>query len=134
MKFTIGIDPGKSTGVAIYDRQSKKLIALSNENFVSALNLIKTSVAPDDVFACVVEVPRTKANWHKDKSGTTAHNIGRVCREAELMSAMLMDMGYKVITQPPKGKVKANVFKQITGWEGSSNEHTRDAAMLCFDL
>lgn len=36
---------------------------------------------------------------------------------------------------PPKNnktKLDATKFKQITGWKERTNEHGRDAAMLCF--
>ena len=128
--YTIGIDPGKDTGFALYDRANKQIKELLTLNFVSTINYMKRFPV-DSIFAVVVEVPATKANWH---NSSAAHNVGRVCRESELMAAMLVDMGFNVITQHPKGKVDAKRFTLITGWENRNNQHQRDAGMLCFGL
>jgi hypothetical protein len=33
-----------------------------------------------------------------------------------------------------KTKIKAEAFKRLTGWQGQTNEHSRDAAMMVFGL
>ena len=133
MSVSIGIDPGKTTGLAVYDRDHNKLVRLESTTFWGAYSTVLTEY--HDVFAVVIEVPKTKHNWHKDKSGITAHNIGRVCREAELLAIGLELAGLNVITQHPKGKINHNMFCRITRWsEGRTNDHTRDAGMLCYGV
>ena len=129
-RITVGIDPGKNTGYAEYDRVEKRLTVLLTLDFVSTINRLR-SIDKDTVYAVVIEVPMTKINWHGPKA---AHDVGRVCRESELLAAMIIDMGFNVITQHPKGKICSKRFDLITGWKGRSNQHCRDAAMLAFGL
>lgn len=133
-RFTIGIDPGVKTGFAVYDRELKKINRLLTLCFVSTIRLIEAEYPDEEVFAVVVEVPKTKKNWHGPKA---AHDVGRVCRESELMAAMLIEKGYSVITQHPSGIGKdmtKDAFSKLTGWPKWSNGHTRDAGLLCFGL
>ena len=129
-RITIGIDPGTHTGYSEYDRVEKRLTVLLTLDFVSTINRLR-SIDRESVYAVVIEVPMTKKNWHGPKA---AHDVGRVCRESELLAAVIIDMGFNVITQHPKGKVCSKRFSLITGWKGRSNQHSRDAAMLAFGL
>jgi len=142
-RYSIGIDPGTKTGVAVYDRHLKKVTRLECLNFVSALRLIKSEYAVEDVYAVVIEVSNSNHVW-KDNSSlpirvrlNVALKVGGVAKESELIAAMLMEHGYSVTTQHPSGKGKSmdhNRFNKLTGWKGKSNEHTRDAGMLCFGV
>jgi hypothetical protein len=142
MKY-IGIDPGKSTGLAIYDTETGQFDNVYSTTFWGAIAaidvLIAHSMPGKYELAAVVELPTTKAVWHK-KAKTpgakdrTAVNVGSVVREAELIVDYLKGSGIKVITQHPRGKVDAAYFKRVTGWQGVTNSHSRDAAMMCFGM
>jgi hypothetical protein len=130
----IGIDPGVRTGFAI--EQDGKLVQLKTLSFWPAYHLAVQLFRENGQLAAVVEVPKTKANWHEKSA---AHNVGRVCREAELMADGLELAGIQVMRVHPCGwfnkKLKMTeeaFFRMITGWGGKSNEHSRDAAMLLF--
>jgi len=135
VSICIGIDPGKTTGLAIYDRESKSLIELASTNFWDCYGYILTTYpAIDEVHSIVIEVPTTKANWH---GAHAAHDVGRVCRESELLADGLEKARYTVLRQHPTGKGKQLdkfIFKRITGWPKVTNEHTRDAAMLVWGM
>ncbi len=127
----IGIDPGKSTGFGVYDRLLGKIAVLKTLDFwlayhsVLAYKPCKTRV--------VIEVPNTKAQFGGKKSHTRSVNIGFVIREAQLLAQGLRDKGYDVKEVHPCGKVNAERFRQLTGYVGRTNEHSRDAGMLAFN-
>ncbi len=129
-RFHIGIDPGKKTGFAVYDKTEKKLIMLETLDFWMAYS--KAQAFSKDSTRIVVEVPKTKANWQEDKSTTTSVNIGGVIREAKLLAEGLKRLGFHVETQHPQGKVDDVFFEKVTGHKGRTNEHVRDAALLVY--
>lgn len=133
-KVSIGIDPGKVTGVAI--AENGILQSLESTDFWGAFYTVRHFVETCDYNAdfqtdvlVVVEVPTTKASWHGPGS---AHNVGRVCRESELLAAGIERLGATVITLHPQGKLNQKQFARITGWTKRTNQHCRDAAMLVY--
>lgn len=128
----IGIDPGKKTGVAIYDRQTKQIVNASISDFWSVYEWLRSVRDDGKIQAVVIEVPRTKHNWHASKHGTTSANVGGIYREAHLLADGIERLGFKVHRVHPPGKKSADQVKRITGYEGRTNEHTRDAIMLAW--
>ena len=131
IKRVIGIDPGKNTGYAEYDGE---LFAFKI-TFWRAVDLI-SAYLPEET-AVIVELPRSKHVWHGKGQNSkamarTGVNVGSVVREAELLAERFISLGYTVVTVHPKGKTTAEEVKHITGYEGRTNEHTRDAIMLAW--
>ena len=137
MKYTIGIDPGKDTGFAVYDRQAKIICQTKLTDFWGAVDLMQ-AYPVEAVHKVIVELPRSKTVWHDAKSKgaiqRTSVNVGSGLREAELLVDYLKRQGYSVVTQHPYGKKDAKQVKRITGYRGRTNEHTRDAIMLCYGV
>lgn len=134
--YIIGIDPGTSTGFAVYDTIEEKLIALETTTFWGVLNLLEETWGEETVLI-VIEVPESKHVWHnggtaKGSVQRTALNVGSVIREAELLAEGLERAGYDVKRVNPRGKVKAGDFNKVTGWEGKTNQHVRDAGLLAY--
>jgi hypothetical protein len=137
----IGIDPGKETGIAIFDTITGLLENVYSSTFwgaITAIDLLIAESLPDKYELCaIVELPKNKSVWHKGAKyrgaiERTAVNVGSVIREAELIIDYLKNCNIKTITQHPQGKVDADYFKRITGWTGRTNSHSRDAGMLCW--
>ena len=129
-QFHIGIDPGNSTGFAVYDRIEKKFLVVETLDFWMAYSKAQAYSVKDT--RIIVEVSKTKANWQKDKSTTTSVNIGGVIKESKLLAEGFRRLGFYVETPHPRGKVDASYFKRVTGYQGRTNEHMRDAGLLCF--
>lgn len=137
--YSIGIDPGKQTGLAVYDRFEKRLEIVARTTFWEAIEFIAQNYPQSQVRRVVIELPKSKAVWHNKATARgaiqrTSVNVGSVIREAELLVEYFKRAGYEVITQHPKGKRTAHQVKKITGYQGRTNEHTRDAIMLCWGL
>ncbi len=131
----VGIDPGKKTGMAFYSREEKKIARVQTVSFWDcAYYIINNSGSQDILF--IVENPQTKAVWHHAKTraaqNKTSVNVGSVLRESELIIDLIVLSNCKLITCPPRGKIDAEKFKLITGFDKPTNPHTRDAGMLAW--
>ena len=130
----IGIDPGKKTAIAVYDKTQKRIIDVFMSDFWGAYEYIKDNQHDILIENVVVEVPRTKRNWHKKGCDITSANVGGIFREATLLADGIEKLGIKVVRQHPMGKVDADYIKRVTGWQDRTSDHARDAIMLCYGL
>lgn len=130
MSRCVGIDPGKKTGIAVYDKTLGRLIDVWTTDFWGAYDFVKREDLPID--KVIIEVPRTKANWHRKGCDITSANVGGIYREAHLLADGIEKLGLTVIRQHPPGKVDAEYIKRLTGWDQRTCEHKRDAIMLCW--
>ncbi len=129
----IAVDPGKTTGIAI--AVDGELTELITSDFWGAIDIIASN--PDALV--VVELPANKSVYHKGAKNRgaierTGVNVGSVIREAELIIKYLHRDNRQYMTKKPSGKVDAKKFMRITGWQGGTNQHVRDAAMMVFKL
>lgn len=134
-RLVIGIDPGKTTGVALLNKETSELIELHSMTFWSTMNYCILSAAA----TVVVEVPETRAIWSgRNAAGKAklkvAANVGGTIREAELLVEGL-ELAGKIVRQvPPRGKIDHATFCKRTGWDEKkrTNNHNRDAGMLAY--
>lgn len=132
----VGIDPGQSTGVAVY--LAGKLVSLQ-------------TLAPDQLEAWL-EQNRPGVVFFEDSRKTSktftagkvrsvaaalkiARNVGEIDRLCKDIEAMCQRLGIECYGVTPAGKgskVDAKAFAQITGWADRSNQHARDAAMVAW--
>jgi len=123
----VGIDPGTKTGIAFYENGA---LEIGTTDFWGGFWLCYNNKSK--IKEIHIEVPRTKVNWHKSKSGITSANVGGIYREANLLFDGLVDAGFKVYKHHPQGKIDSSTFNTLTKYKGRTNEHVRDAAMLVF--
>lgn len=134
--YVIGIDPGKDTGVAVFCTERKKLIAVDSTDFWGAIKFVQ-EYDFSIIAEIIIEVPNSKHVWHKGAANARAlqrqgANVGSVVREAELLAAGFERFGYNVKRVQPRKKYDAETFAAWTGWDRQTNQHGRDAAMMCF--
>ena len=79
-----------------------------------------------------------KSNWH-GRAGQTksvgekiAKSVGRNHQVGILLKEYCEIKGIKHTLVKPKGKVKADYFKKLTGYTKRTNQDQRDAGMLVF--
>jgi len=133
----MGIDPGKITGLGFV--KDGKVTNLMSVSFWDCIDEIDKLVANNEPYLIVIEVPKTDHVWQPNaKSGNFAKSIavdvGRVINQGELIAEYCKRKPINYITKHPQGKVGAELFKKVTGWDKQSNTHTRDAAMLAFNV
>lgn len=127
----IGIDPGKITGIGIYDYGE---LTLKETDFWGCIDLIND--CRESLF--VVELPKTKHVWHGQATSNpaiqrTGVNVGSALREAELIVKYLHRSKCDYVIQTPLGKLNAEKFQALTGYIWRSNQHMRDAGRLAWE-
>lgn len=134
--ITIGIDPGKETGFAVYDHLEKRLIVLDTVDFWTAYSWTLYYWRRRTIRCVVIEVPSNKHVFHKPGANAAANqrmgvHVGSVIREAELLAIGIELNGINVKRVEPVGKRDAAAFKEaFPEWTGRSNQHNRDAAFM----
>lgn len=134
MSHIMGIDPGAHTGIAHYFDGTLSLLATIKPEQMAryiAANM------PDRV---VFEDSRLLSKvWTTNHSRAVALNMARKVGQVDawcyLITAICADLGIPAHGISPKGKgakLNAELFAIATGWTASSNEHTRDGAMVAF--
>jgi len=139
MAKVIGIDPDLiKSGVALLDGLT--VVELRSLNlpdllrYVVPLALSGATVKMEDPRVMKPTFARAKVSAAGMRR--IAQNVGQVKAAAELIELSLRDAGVRVILcRPLVGYAKltkrnAELFNKITGWNGKSNEDTRDAAMI----
>lgn len=132
----LGIDPGVKTAVAILEDGQ---LAFWTVSFWGAYHLIRGTWQPLDINVIVVEVATDTYVWQKSarnrasvaKAMRVAQDVGAVRREGQLLAEGLRDL-FCVVTRPPQGKLNAERFGLLTGYEGRTNQHERDAGLLAW--
>lgn len=130
----IGLDPGANTGVATFEGGS--LVSLET----IAPHEIERTIRAVQPARVVFEDSRLQSHtWTRGKSGAAsakmARNVGQVDAWCTLITSICGELGIPAhgISPAAKGaKLQADRFAIVTGWTGSTNEHTRDAAMVAY--
>ena len=142
-KLFIGIDPGKTTGMALWVPGDKLLRLHSGsfwEIYYDVLQYDKecTVIVVEDPNKNRPVFPRHGAS--KKEIIKIAQNVGMNKRDAQLLIEGFRLEGYTVVQVKPRGskysrgKMDAKQFSAMTGYKGSSNQHNRDAALLVYGL
>lgn len=132
--YAIGIDSGTKTGLAIYDRQAKKLVQCSTLKIHRAMKIVEEY--KDHKIIVIVEDAR-KAVFGRRNDYHKAQGAGSVKRDATIWEDFLKDLkvDYRMV-RPNKRTTKLGKyeFEKITNYRGLTSVHSRDAAMLVFGL
>jgi len=134
MKTVLGVDPGAHTGLAIF-----------HDGKLAALRTIQPVDLEQEILAIwparvIFEDSRLQSHtWTQSKSRAAAakmaRNVGQVDAWCGLIVAICAKHGIPAHGISPKGKggkLNAEQFEKATGWTASSNEHSRDAAMVAW--
>lgn len=132
--YAIGIDSGTKTGVAVYDKQTKKLVQCSTMPIHKAMKIVEEH--REHKIIVVVEDAR-KAVFGRSNDAHKAQGAGSVKRDAAIWDAFLKDLGveYRMVRPNKRAtKIGKYEFEKITKYTGMTSEHGRDAAMLVYGL
>ena len=133
----IGIDPGTHTGVAVWDTKERRFLSLETLPIHQALDLVckwqqdckDRDVAMDVTF----EDARQRTWFGKGDTNVKLQGAGSVKRDCSIWEDFCKDYGIPYWAKPPgKGmtKVTSDYFRTISGYQGRTSNHARDAAML----
>ena len=139
MIVKIGIDTGVHTGFAL--SVDGKLARVESLKIHKAMEIVSKWAALHQTGDCSllvrVEDARLRKWIPKIKGKEVFQGVGSVKRDAGIWEDFLRDLGVPFEMVAPKNnitKLPADRFKNLTGWQGRTNEHSRDGAMVVFGL
>lgn len=127
----IGIDPGVTTGIAMLHKG--ELTYVASMQACEAERMVLLTMENGPVFVWFEDARMRQ--WFGSKGREVLQGAGSVKRDCQrwaewlLMNQIPHD---KVAPKNNRTKLTADKFKKLTGWQGRTNEHSRDAAMLVF--
>jgi hypothetical protein len=133
--YYIGIDPGVNTGIAIWNKTGKCLGSIRTLPIHQAMGIVYKYKGTDSVFVRVEDARQRK--WFGERAEQKQQGAGSVKRDCKIWEDLLTDLNIPFeMVAPRKGMTKysAAAFKKLTGYEGKTSEHARDAGMLVFGL
>lgn len=132
--YYIGIDPGKNTGIAIWNSSNKSFIKLDtvliHEAFDIVMGIKKGNIK------IIFEDARLRT-WYGNATKERLQGVGSIKRDCTIWEDFLLAKSIPYSKQKPKSgmtKWDADYFKKITGWTERTSEHSRDAAILVYGL
>lgn len=138
----IGLDPGKHTGLAVWDTKAHTFTFVDTLPLHRALEIVKAYGLNLDTRGKVrvyFEDARQRKWLPKDASSSEYRGhlmgAGSVKRDSVIWQDALTDWGIPFEMVPPRpGATKwdAATFARITGYKGRTSNHARDAALLVF--
>jgi len=129
----IGLDPGVHTGFAM--SENGVLVHVATFKACLAENMVEHHAKGKD--AVVYFEDARLRTWFGSKGREALQGAGSIKRDCHRWEEWLEFHGIKFVKVAPKSnktKLTADQFKRITGWQGKTNEHNRDAAMLIYGL
>ena len=129
----VGIDAGTRTGVAIWDCDDQRLTMVDTMTISVAMLFVMELAKQNDVVV-YLEDARLR-NWFGSSGREKLQGAGSVKRDCSIWETFCEEQGIELRKVAPKNnytKLNAEQFRRLTGWQGRSSEHSRDAAMLVF--
>ena len=131
--IVVGIDPGVSTGVALWDCADKRLRDVLTLGILQAQQHVLTLKNLGNLSHIVMEDARLRTGWFGENSAAKQQGAGSIKRDCSIWTEFCDMHGILLRSVSPKhkgAKVDAAMFAKLTKWEGRTSEHARDASML----
>ena len=130
----VGVDPGVSTGLAMWDRLRQKLVSVDAVMIHEAWQAILILHLAGALHSVTFEDARLRTGYFGKNAKAKQQGAGSVKRDCTIWADFLGGHGipFKTVSPLKKGaKVDAATFIKLSGgWQGRTNEHGRDAALL----
>ncbi|MFM2253835.1 MAG: hypothetical protein RJB68_2172 [Pseudomonadota bacterium] len=130
----IGIDPGVSTGTAIFgDGKLLQLQTIGPHEIPELLKTIKPSrVIFEDSRLTSFMFTQVKTRAAALKMARNVGEIDAWCRLIVLVCGELGIAAHGISPKAKGAKLDAKEFARVTGWLAKSNQHERDSAMVAW--
>lgn len=130
----IGIDPGVSTGFAVWLPSLQKLSLVGTFGIIEAIEwVVKHNTLYGNILVRI-ENPNLR-KWFGNTGREKLQGAGSIKRDYSIWKGFFekADINYQdVAPRSIKTKVSADYFRKLTGWEGRTSSHARDAAMMVY--
>lgn len=133
----VGIDTGVETGLATWITATRELRRVDTFTIDWAMQIVKgyAEFYDNDILVRVEDA--RLAVFGRGKEAHRLRGAGSVMRDAKIWEDFLTreKIPFEMV-RPRKEftKWKSDAFKRLTGWEGRTTSHGRDAALLVFGL
>ena len=132
----VGIDTGVHTGLAVWN--GKEFTQVDTLPLWRALEVVE-ELHREDCVTVVFEDARLRKWIPRERSLSQfkgrAMGAGSVRRDAQIWEEFCAGKGIPFLPVAPRPgltKWDAQTFARVTGWEGRTSNHARDAALLVF--
>ena len=139
MAIVVGIDPGQHTGLAVWDTSARRFLDVRCTGIVAAMDYLDGILEERGIFLLVFEDARQRKWIPRERDlrqlKGRAMGAGSVRRDCAVWEEWCMARGVQYLAVSPRQgmtKLTDPYFRGITGYDGRTNEHGRDAAMLVF--
>lgn len=139
MAHLVGIDPGKNTGIAIWNTETQSFEALDTVQIHDALLSVFYLLLDHGPVKVYFEDARQRQFLPRERNASEYRGklmgAGSVKRDSVIWQDALTDWGIPFEMVPPRAgatKWDADTFRNVTGWKGRTSNHARDAALLVF--
>lgn len=125
----IGIDPGTHTGIAI--KQDNALVKLETMRIYDALQTVERWSRLEGGAFVRVEDARLRT-WFGKSGPERWKGAGSIGRDCAIWEEFLTELQIPFEMVHPKfvKETTADYFKRLTGWNGRTSKHAREAAWL----
>jgi hypothetical protein len=137
--YCIGLDPGKNTGIAIWNTNTQRFELLDTVPIHKALEIVKEWGYPVRGVRVYFEDARKRQFLPRERNASEYRGklmgAGSVKRDSVIWQDALTDWGIPFEMVPPRAgatKWTAETFRNVTGYTGRTSNHARDAAILVF--
>jgi hypothetical protein len=136
-RYYIGIDTGTNTGFAVWDLIDKQFVAIKTYKIDEAMERVLSFHNITGLSKIFVRFEDARLRkWFGKAGREQLQGAGSIKRDCVIWEDFLTRKGIPFEAVAPKNnrtKLSAKQFKMITGYEGKTSEHARDAAMLVFN-
>lgn len=129
----IGIDPGVDTGIAVWDSIAKQFLSIDSMKIHQAMKRVVDLSTTTKIFVRIEDSRKRK--WYGMRSVLKMQGAGSIKRDCKIWEDFLTDynIDFEMIHPIRHGtKLNAQRFIAFTKYQGRTNEHSRDAAMMVF--
>lgn len=134
-EYYIGIDPGVTTGVALWEKSTRQLLQVQSMPIHDALEKVKNLAHGLNALVRIEDA--RKRRWFGNTGSEVWKGAGSIMRDCKIWEDFLTDRHIDFELVAPrhnKTKVTHDYFVRLTKWTKPTNEHARDAALLVFGL
>lgn len=132
----VGVDPGRKTGIAVYDETARKLVACKTLDWWDAIDYLMDAGNDYLRIQFIVEDPsQNKPTFTRGLPDAmrdrVSQNVGANKEMARLMIERLRLAGHKTsAVRPSRSKWNDEAFRSHFTYSGRVSQHARDAARL----
>jgi len=136
----IGIDPGTKTGLSVWAKHLKQITYLETMTVYAAIRTVERvrRQAHEDGMTVFVRIEDAAKRIWFGKSGPERYKgAGSIERDCAIWREVLTELNIPFEAVAPKdlkGTPNVETFKKITGWQGRTSVHSRDAAWLVYGI